>query len=64
MWAIIGTNPRDANDELIKLDVGWYWWPCFPPDVRQDLPDDDPNGPYETEQAAIASAQDESAGVE
>lgn len=33
--------------------AGWYWWSCFP----GCMPDSDPNGPHETEQAAIASAQ-------
>ncbi len=35
-------------------DAGWYFWFCFP----GCLPDSDPMGPYETEQEAIAAAQD------
>ena len=33
---------------------GWYWWSCFP----GCLPDSDPNGPFETREAAVADAQD------
>ena len=33
---------------------GWYWWSCFP----GYLPDSDPSGPFNTELAAIADAQD------
>ena len=32
----------------------WYWWSCFP----GCLPDSDPVGPFDTEQAAIDDAQD------
>jgi hypothetical protein len=34
---------------------GWYWWACFP----GCLPDGDPTGPFETEQAAIDDAIEE-----
>lgn len=33
---------------------GWYWWTCFP----GCLPDSEPNGPFETMEAALADAQD------
>lgn len=33
--------------------VGWYWWPCSP----GCLPDGDPNGPYDTEDEALADAR-------
>lgn len=36
------------------LESGWYWWTCFP----GCLPDSDPFGPFETEAAALADAQD------
>ena len=34
---------------------GWFYWFCLP----GCLPDSEPFGPYETEQAAIADAQDQ-----
>ena len=43
----------DDDDTLIELSVGWYWWSCFP----GCMPDSDPDGPFDTEQAAIAAAQ-------
>lgn len=46
---------RDWDDA--SLERGWYWWSCFP----GCLPDSDPEGPYETEAEALASAQ---AGIE
>lgn len=33
--------------------VGWYWWPCF----AGCLPDDDPHGPFKSEQDAIRDAR-------
>lgn len=36
----------DAGD---ALPSGWYWWACQP----ACLPDGDPNGPHETQDAAI-----------
>jgi hypothetical protein len=35
-------------------EAGWYWWPCFP----GCLPDGEANGPFDTEEEAIADAQD------
>ena len=34
--------------------VGYYWWSCFP----GCLPDSDPMGPFETEEAALADARE------
>ena len=42
-------NPEEA------LEPGYYYWHCFP----GCLPDSEPWGPYETEQEAIESAQEE-----
>lgn len=39
---------------LVIPEAGWYWWSCFP----GCLPDSDPSGPFETEQEAIADAQE------
>ena len=36
---------------------GWYYWYCFP----GCLPEGDPIGPFDTEDAAIAAAQSEAA---
>lgn len=41
------------NEEGESLEAGWYWWACFP----GCLPDGEPNGPFETEEAALADAQ-------
>ncbi len=35
-------------------EAGWYWWACLP----GCLPDSEPNGPFETAQAAIDDAQE------
>jgi hypothetical protein len=43
-----------ATDEGI-METGWYFWTCFP----GCLPDSDPIGPYDTEQAAIDAAREE-----
>jgi hypothetical protein len=40
-------------DDIEPADrVGWYWWACFP----GCLPDGEPMGPFESEQAAIEAA--------
>lgn len=41
---------RPWNDSRIA----WYWWPCFP----GCLPDSDPIGPFDSEDAAIADARE------
>jgi hypothetical protein len=66
------SNPKRENDPhalpdietFTHLDVemdpehyhgpGWYWWSCFP----GCLPDSDPVGPFETEEAALADARE------
>jgi hypothetical protein len=45
---------EDENGEI--LPAGWYWWSCFP----GCLPDGDPVGPFDSEEDALADAQDES----
>lgn len=40
------------NPEM--LWPGWYWHACFP----GCLPDSEPNGPFATEQEALADAQE------
>jgi len=44
-----GTGAR-----CIDTKVKWYWWPCFP----GCMPDSDPMGPFDSEQAAIDDAQE------
>ena len=34
--------------------AGWYWWSCLP----GCLPDDEANGPFETEEQALEDARD------
>ena len=36
----------------IKVEPGWYWWPCFP----GCLPDGDAVGPFQTEREAVEDA--------
>lgn len=45
-------NPETEDDE--PLETGWYYWQCLP----GCLPDGDPIGPFETEDEALADAQD------
>lgn len=50
---------RDSRDHVIGEDgeplaAGWYWQACFP----GCLPDSEPVGPFDTEDAALADAQD------
>jgi hypothetical protein len=42
------------DEEGLPLPDGWYWWTCFP----GCLPDGDPNGPFDTEDEALADAQE------
>jgi hypothetical protein len=46
--AVGGISDKDGKPKL-----GWFWWFCFP----GDLPDGDPNGPFDTEQAALDDAR-------
>lgn len=39
-------------EDRITYQPGWYWWACFP----GCLPDGEPMGPFESEQAAIEAA--------
>lgn len=41
----------DEGGEQLKR--GWYWWACFP----GCLPDGEPNGPFDTREAALADAE-------
>ncbi len=44
----------DAIVEDNGITGGWFWWSCFP----GCLPDGNPNGPFDTEEDALADAQD------
>ena len=44
----------EPGDDAMNSAPGWYWWSCFP----GCLPDSEPIGPFETEAAALADAQD------
>jgi hypothetical protein len=46
-------NLDHADDDTLTK-AGWYWWACFP----GCMPDSDPFGPFDTEEQAIANAQD------
>ena len=46
-------NPETEDGE--PLPSGWYYWACLP----GCLPDSDPSGPFDTEDEALAAAQDE-----
>lgn len=42
----------DGDNE--PMPAGWYWWSCFP----GCLPDSDPCGPFDTQDEALADAQE------
>lgn len=42
------------EDQQEPSEAGWYWWTCMP----GCMPDSDPFGPFETEEAAVEDAQD------
>jgi hypothetical protein len=49
----------DGSEEMLDeegdaLEVGWYWWSCFP----GCMPDGEPSGPFETHAEAVADAQE------
>ncbi len=47
------TDPDDTG--ILHTDkVGWFYWSCFP----GCLPDGEPNGPFDTEEAAIADMRE------
>jgi hypothetical protein len=60
--AAMNSRTRDAMfDAMIEeesISGGWFYWYCFP----GCMPDSEPYGPFETEAAAIAAAQEDSAG--
>jgi hypothetical protein len=50
-------NSKEAKlafDPQDYAEAGWYYWFCFP----GCLPDGEPIGPFETEQAAIDDCRD------
>ena len=49
-----GTDPDFVDFDGEPYEAGYYFWSCFP----GCMPDSDPFGPYDTEQAAIDAAQD------
>ena len=56
-WPDYGNHPNGsqiAKDYPLLSVPGWYYWFCFP----GCLPDSDPVGPFDSEQEAIADAQD------
>lgn len=57
-WAYDANGERcdtHADDEEQEVNgAGWYWWVCLP----GCMPDSDPHGPFETEEAAIADARE------
>lgn len=50
-----GESPMTYCCSAEALSPGWYWWACFP----GCLPDSEPNGPFDTREAAIADAQED-----
>jgi hypothetical protein len=51
-WMDEGEAGTDGCGE--EMPAGWYWWTCFP----GCMPEGDPMGPFDTEEAALAEAQD------
>jgi len=55
-------EPYPYQDEAIaefECERGWYYWFCFP----GCLPDGEPTGPFDTEEAALADARETIADV-
>ena len=44
----------DHDCEPERMEIGYYWWSCFP----GCSPDSEPFGPYDTEAEAVDAAQD------
>jgi hypothetical protein len=56
VWHYDGSEPEFMRDEEDQpLAAGWYWWACYP----GCLPDGEPMGPFETEDAALRNAHDD-----
>lgn len=53
-FEIVEGDTTHLDDEGTPLPVGWYFWFCFP----GCMPDSEPDGPYESEEAAIAAARE------
>ena len=54
-WALPNVEVFYAEEnELGENEAGWYYWFCLP----GCMPDSDPYGPFDTEEDAVASAQD------
>jgi hypothetical protein len=47
-------STEHLDDDGEPLSAGWYYWFCFP----GCMPDSEPSGPYDTEEAAIAAARE------
>lgn len=45
--------PSEEPEDALEADK-WYWWSCLP----GCLPDGEPNGPFDTENEALADARD------
>ena len=55
VFALDGSINDDVHDDDGRpLAPGWYYWFCFP----GCLPDSEPVGPFATEAAAVADAQE------
>jgi hypothetical protein len=42
-----------ADEDGNVMPAGWYWWTCQP----GCMPDSDPNGPFDSETAAVDDAE-------
>ena len=54
-YRTVEENKADGwvDDDGEPYEAGWYWWSCFP----GCMPDSDPFGPFDTEEEAVADAQ-------
>ena len=48
-------SPEWGDLDSYFTNPGWYYWYCFP----GCMPESDPIGPFDTEAAALASAQED-----
>ncbi len=51
---VFHSSAYNEDADPAQLPEGFYWWSCFP----GCLPDGEPSGPFETEEEALADAQD------
>jgi hypothetical protein len=57
VFEVAKTGTPWETEDGERLEPGWYWWTCLP----GCMPDSEPDGPYTTEDEAIAASRDDDA---